>query len=188
MVVFIDVDGTINGTTTTKGEVEPACVARLARILEGATAAKAAASTAAAVASKAVVVLSTDWRHKPDLVAKLLAILGEHGITAVGATPLVGEEQGYEPWDLVRPLEIAGWLADYLSRGRGNGDGDGDGDGDGRFAVTGWLALDDRNLLTEEGGETLRGHVIQTNGLVGLSEAQVAEGVEILVKGGRWEG
>ena len=74
------------------------------------------------------VVLSTDWRRQPHLRKRAEDTLAEYGVTCIGATP------EFPMYSRVRPKEILAWLADY------------------RQPVSGWCAIDDRDLVLEEGG------------------------------------
>ena len=85
------------------------------------------------------IVLSTDWRRDPNLKAICTNALEAVGCTVIGAT-----RKG-PPLQPIRPKEIWGWLQSYQNE-KGK-------------RVTQWVAVDDRQLLMEQGGENLRGHV-----------------------------
>ncbi|KAL3932397.1 MAG: hypothetical protein SGPRY_000720 [Prymnesium sp.] len=89
----------------------------------------------------AKIVLSTDWRRVPKLKQHLIATLTAHGMEVIGATP---QRVGWQP---VRPLEILSWLKTY-NENLVAAD---------RPIVTEFVAVDDRLLLQEQGGEGLRG-------------------------------
>ena len=92
-------------------------------------------------ATGAKIVLSTDWRRIPKLKQLLIATLVGNGMEVVGATPMrIG-------WQPVRPLEILTWLKGY-NEGGGTEE---------RPHVTHFVAVDDRPLLQEHGGDGLRG-------------------------------
>ena len=85
------------------------------------------------------IVLSTDWRRDPNLKAICTNALEAVGCTVIGAT-----RKG-PPLQPIRPKEIWGWLQSFQNE-KGK-------------RVTQWVAVDDRQLLMEQGGENLRGHV-----------------------------
>lgn len=90
-VLFLDFDGVLNhaGWSLTEGPFDPACCARLARVLD---------------ATEARVCLSTAWRAAHSM-RELCALLQQHGLgdRVVGITP-VGA-------GCVRGAEIAAWLS-----------------------------------------------------------------------------
>ena len=104
----------------------------------------------------AKVVLSTDWRRikrRKELAERKLA---EKGIECVGATPYAGQDAN------VRPREIAAWLRD-----------------DGRD-ITRWMAIDDRLLTDEDGGDFLVGHCVTTEFATGLTAERADEAIQLL--------
>ena len=107
-------------------------------------------------ACNAKVVLSTDWRRikrRKELAERKLA---EKGIECVGATPYAGQDAN------VRPREIAAWLRD-----------------DGRN-ITRWVAIDDRLLTDEDGGDFLVGHCVTTEFATGLTAERADEAIQLL--------
>jgi len=104
----------------------------------------------------AKVVLSTDWRRitrRKELAERKLA---ERGIECIGATPYAGQDAN------VRPREIAAWLRD-----------------DNRN-ITRWVAIDDRLLTDEDGGDFLVGHCVTTEFATGLTEERADEAIQLL--------
>lgn len=97
-------------------------------------------------ATCAKVVLSTNWRYHADLKSRLIRVLGSFGIECIGDTPLIGDD-GMQPY---RPKEILAWLEAWNSS-------------PGRPTVKQFVAVDDRLLLQEVGGEDLEGrsHLVQ---------------------------
>jgi len=107
----------------------------------------------------AKVVLSTDWRRDASLKAVLTKALTDVGVTVIGAT-----RKG-APMKPIRPQEITGWLDAFLERGRD---------------VSEWVAVDDRELLGEMGGERLKGHFVNTNFASGLTDLAAERLVAVL--------
>ena len=109
-------------------------------------------------ACNAKVVLSTDWRRikrRKELAERKLA---DKGIECVGATPYAGQDAN------VRPKEIAAWLRD-----------------DGRnINITRWVAIDDRLLTDEDGGEFLIGRCVTTEFATGLTAERADEAIQLL--------
>ena len=89
----------------------------------------------------AKIVLSTDWRRVPKLKATLIATLRDYGMTVIGSTPMRA------PWQPIRPQEIVDWLTSY-NAASSSGGGE---------AIHSFVAVDDRSLLQEQGGDGLRG-------------------------------
>ena len=89
----------------------------------------------------AKIVLSTDWRRVPKLKSQLISTLRDYGMDVIGSTPMRA------PWQPVRPQEITDWLASYNNAASmGNGE-----------PIHSFVAVDDRSLLQESGGDGLRG-------------------------------
>ena len=89
----------------------------------------------------AKIVLSTDWRRVPKLKSQLIATLRDYGMEVIGSTPMRA------PWQPVRPQEIIDWLTSYNNAAvMGNGE-----------PIHSFVAVDDRSLLQESGGDGLRG-------------------------------
>ena len=107
----------------------------------------------------AKIVLSTDWRRDPSLKAIITTALGEVGCTVIGAT-----RKG-PPLKPVRPQEITGWLDAFLEKGR---------------EVTEWVAVDDRELIGEMGGDRLKGHFVNTSFASGLTDRAAERMIAVL--------
>ena len=107
-------------------------------------------------ACDAKVVLSSDWRrgeHRKEIAERKLA---GKDIVCIGATPYAGQDAN------VRPKEIAAWLREH---GRN---------------VTRWVAIDDRLLTEEEGGDFLVGHCVMTEFATGLTAERADEAIRLL--------
>ena len=89
----------------------------------------------------AKVLLSTDWRRVPHLKERLINTLRDYGMEVIGSTPM------RSPWQPVRPQEIVEWIGSYNASCRTNN----------AEPITSFVAVDDRSLLQEMGGERLRG-------------------------------
>ena len=116
--------------------------------------------------TSAKVVLSTDWRRVPVLKQRLLATLRDYGIEAIGSTPC------RPAWQAVRPMEIVSWLAAYHETA-GSAD---------RPYVTHFVAIDDRALLQETGGDGLQGHFVHTRVSVGITDRAAQRMKELLTQ------
>jgi len=106
------------------------------------------------------VVLSTDWRRQAHLKQQLREVLARMNIDCIGATPM---RAMFHP---VRPLEITAWLARST------------------HSITDWVAIDDRDLLHENGGAALQGHFVRTHPASGLTSALADKAIKILQRGG----
>lgn len=101
------------------------------------------------LATGAKIVLSTDWRRIPKLKQQLVQTLHEYGCEVIGATPMRA------PWHPVRPVEIIDWLRAYNEAAVQRADTE---------PITSFVAVDDRALLQESGGDELIGaHLLQRN-------------------------
>lgn len=111
--------------------------------------------------TRAVVVLSSDWRRDTVLRRKAADAFRSMQVQLIGDTPCRSSRQP------LRPLEITDWLRnDAKQRG-------------GRRAPR-WVVIDDRHLLEEVGGDELEGRFVQVDPTVGLDAATVDRAVEIL--------
>ena len=93
----------------------------------------------------AKVVLSSDWRRQPHLKARATQTLASYGVEVIGATPQ------YAMMGRVRPREIMAWYNDC------------------NVPIEGWCAVDDRDLVLEEGGQEFTNHFVLTEFHVGLN-------------------
>ena len=107
----------------------------------------------------AKIVLSTDWRRDPSLKAIITTALSEVSCQVIGAT-----RKG-APLKPIRPQEITGWLDAFIEKGR---------------EVTEWVAVDDRELIGEIGGDRLRGHFVNTSFASGLTDRAADRMVAVL--------
>ena len=114
-----------------------------------------------AKATQAKVVLSTDWRRQAQLKRQVIAALKRLDIEVIGATPM---RAMFQP---IRPQEITEWMS-------ANGQ---------KFGVDRWVAIDDRDLLNEMGGEGLKGHMVRTHPNTGLTKRLGDVCIEILSGG-----
>ena len=129
-ILFLDLDGVI--CCNFHGVLEPDKLQHVKRICE---------------ATQSKVVLSTDWRRRPDLKQRAVQTLASVGVKVIGSTPEF--PQGSRK---VRPLEILKWMKDSQN-----------------LEVRGWCAVDDRDLVKEEGGNALHGHFVLTEWASGLT-------------------
>ena len=106
----------------------------------------------------AKVVLSTDWRRDASLKATITGALETRGISVIGAT-----RKG-APLKPIRPQEITGWLDAYSQK----------------RTVSEWVAVDDRELIMEMGGERLRGHFVNTSFASGLTDRLAERMIAVL--------
>jgi len=147
-VVFLDIDGVLNNSKTRKLTsytrspfVDPAMLKRLRKILD---------------ATKAEVVLSSDWRYDRDDerynqdFIELKYLLGDYGIEFYDFTP--------ERLDGNRGLEIKEFLDNHKE-------------------VTNYVVLDDRSDACVEPDK-----FIHTSMSVGLTDDHVQEAIDILSK------
>ena len=79
---------------------------------------------------------------------------------------VIGATRKGPPLQPVRPKEIWGWLQSYQTEKQKR--------------VTQWVAIDDRELLMEQGGENLRGHFVNTNFATGLNDRCAERLVQVL--------
>ena len=107
------------------------------------------------------VVLSTDWRRQPHLRTRAEETLSGYGVTCIGATPQ------YPMYARVRPKEILAWMVEY------NG------------PIAAWCALDDRDLVLEEGGApAFINHFVLTEFATGLTEPLAQRVIDRIGRGG----
>ena len=116
-------------------------------------------------ATGAKVVLSSDWRRKIPLKQKVQRALQRLGIEYVGCTKVITtiEQIGnYRVETNHRPREILKW---YGARS------------------CPWVAIDDRDLLSETDGDRLSGHFVHTDFINGLTAAAADQAIAILGRG-----
>ena len=149
-VIFLDIDGVICTSREGNHVLRTNLLRELHRIV---------------VACDAKVVLSSDWRRTKWLTKKATERFALEGIECwrdaegnVGATPEFSEIGGA----LLRPKEIAAWLREH---GRD---------------VTRWVAIDDRLLTDEDGGDFLVGHCVTTEFAKGLTAERADEAIQLL--------
>ncbi|KAL3933516.1 MAG: hypothetical protein SGPRY_000245 [Prymnesium sp.] len=106
------------------------------------------------------VVLSSDWRRQQALKRLVVTTLKQYGIKCIGATP---QRSMMQP---VRPMEILSWLSANGPSVEGG--------------VTAWIAIDDRNLLLESGGQDLKGHFVHTHISTGLTVTKADQAIKLL--------
>lgn len=90
------------------------------------------------------IVISSNWRLYPSLFVQLVEELRRWKIRVIGCTP----RYEFHKNDRKRSLEIWTWVQ--------------------KHGVKRWIAIDDRDLVAEEGGELLKGHFLKTNTALGL--------------------
>lgn len=112
----------------------------------------------------AKVILSTDWRRVPQLKAQLISTLKTYGLQCIGATPCRPN------WLAVRPEEIVAWMKGYATAPNAAD----------KPPIGTWVAVDDRPLLQEQGGDELRGHFVRTKLAVGLTERLAQRMIDVL--------
>ena len=108
------------------------------------------------------VVLSTDWRKYPAAKKQLIGELKQMGIQTIGQTPT------HSPW--ARPKEITAWIANFdRTREPAN-------------QLRYYVAVDDRMLLEEPGGNRLKGHFVRTMPRRGLTQEKATMMIRILME------
>ncbi len=156
-IIFLDIDGVLNGhnwsSSAESNIIQPTPVKHLNRILEE---------------TGAKIVLSSSWRYIIHGGAMTLDgfeyMLRTHGVVSGrlrGLTCKDEETKGAEPDDFlsdgysVRSKQILGWLQMNTS-------------------VTRWVAIDDGGLDIDDE------NFVQTDGRVGLTEADALRAIELL--------
>jgi len=102
----------------------------------------------------AYIVLSSAWRVLPELREKLLKALHQAGLKmdrVLGQTAVRLDA----PRSHVHKQERAGQILDWLDRHHHN--------------VESWVAVDDEKLATQQGGDGLEGHFVQTDAAEGFT-------------------
>lgn len=150
-LIFLDIDGVI--CCNTRHELEADKMQRLKKI---------------AMETGAGVVLSSDWRRQKPLKEKVMRALERLKIPYVGCTSqrTKYEDRGSRRWSVpCRPLEISDWLSRYRKDS---------------MDTCAWVAIDDRELTKEVGGEALEGHFVRTDEWWGLTSEGVEQAIAIL--------
>lgn len=131
-LVFLDVDGVLCLGNEQQLENAPLC-----------------ALQHLCASASADVVVTSDWRRDPALLAELTAALSRRGIRCAGQTP---QRSRYQE---LRPVEIREWF-------------EANGGADNRA----WVALDDRHLPEETGGDFVGAtHFVLVDPRYGLTTA-----------------
>jgi len=110
----------------------------------------------------AQVVLSSDWRRKLPLKQKVQRALERIGVRYLGCTRVITTKSQVGSWTIEtneRPREITKWLGNRTCP---------------------WVAIDDRDLLSETGGSLLGGHFVHTEFVSGLTPSLAEQAIAIL--------
>ena len=110
------------------------------------------------------VCLSSDWRRHVSARNHVRKTLNALGIKMIGMTPIGA------PW--ARPREITAWLTSFNQRQVAEG----------KAECRAWVAVDDRLLLEEPGGEKLHGHFVRTMPHRGLTDEKASMMCAMLLK------
>ncbi|KAK3266498.1 hypothetical protein CYMTET_24882, partial [Cymbomonas tetramitiformis] len=117
----------------------------------------------------AKIVLSTDWRRTPAARSEVKRILNAHG-----GMDFIGWTTTNTPVTLNhRPIEIMQWLRDRNRKVRKEG-------WEPSQLVDHFVAIDDRTLLQEKGGQNLAGHFVNTHTARGLTRSLAEAAVKCL--------
>jgi len=111
------------------------------------------------------IVLSTDWRRFREGRLEVKRALSSFGMDFIGCTPLSRSRFVAE-----RPAEILKWIHTYDMRAKKEN----------LEPVTHFVAIDDRDLLTEVGGQYMRGHFVKTKLRIGLNRERAEAAVQAL--------
>ena len=104
----------------------------------------------------ASIVLSSEWRKDASGLTEVAKALSKVGLQLYDITPNFGDVT-----DGVRPLEVLDWL-------------------DNSANITGWVVIDDFNLLEEQMGDALKDNFVRTNEKHGLQESDATQAIEKL--------
>lgn len=110
-------------------------------------------------ATGAQIVLSSDWRRQPSTAALARENLLAYGLDFISCTPSLS------PHVAQRPTEILLWKSDFCRFGQRQ--------------ITAWIAIDDRNLIEEQNGHELQGHVVRTDPKVGLDRRMAVKCIQL---------
>jgi len=151
-VVFLDMDGVL--VTRLPGVAESKLVDNLRYIIEQ---------------TDAKIVLSTDWRRTPAARQEVRRILQSHGgMDYIGWTATNTSIMNNH-----RPMEILNWVRERNKKVRAEGWGD-------EELVEAFVAIDDRALLQERGGDRLHGHFVMTHPNRGLTRPACEEVIKMM--------
>jgi len=153
-VLFLDIDGVINSTRS--------LLARRGRLTLDED--KLARLVSGIERAQCKVVISSHWRVVAERHSQLRAVLRYHGIEVIGATPVLPPSSPY------RPVEILEWLLNYNTQATKLE----------RPHVSSFVAIDDRDLEREVGGEGLAGRFVRTDPSTGLTDADVERMISVL--------
>ena len=107
------------------------------------------------------VVISSNWRNYPKLLEKLLITLKLYNIPCLGCTPNIATTDSMN-----RPKEINSWIRTWQKEKK--------------TFITKYIAIDDRYLLSEEGGGSLKNRFVQTSFPQGLTHERAQEAIRLL--------
>mmetsp|Transcript_16701 Transcript_16701/g.31971 ORF Transcript_16701/g.31971 Transcript_16701/m.31971 type:complete len:268 (+) Transcript_16701:570-1373(+) len=150
-VLFLDMDGVV--VIRRPGIAESKLVENLRYVVEQ---------------TDAKIVLSTDWRRTPAARAEVRRILQAHGgmdfigWTATNTSITMNH----------RPMEILNWVRERNKKVKQEGWSE-------EELVEAFVAVDDRALLQERGGDRLHGHFVQTHPNRGLTKAVADEMIRL---------
>lgn len=151
-VVFLDMDGVL--VTRLPGIAESKLVDNLRYIIEH---------------TDAKIVLSTDWRRTPAARQEVRRILQAHGgMDYIGWTATNTSIMNNH-----RPMEILNWVRERNKKVRAEGWSD-------EELVESFVAIDDRALLQERGGDRLHGHFVMTHPNRGLTRPACEEVIKMM--------
>eukprot|EP00976_Prorocentrum_cordatum_P033834 688573-Prorocentrum_minimum.AAC.1 len=123
--------------------------------------------------TNAKIVLSTDWRRTPAARAEVRRILQAHG-----GMDFIGWTATNTPIAMNhRPIEILNWVRERNKKVKAEG-------WDEAEMVTNFVAIDDRALLQERGGDRLHGHFVMTHPVRGLTRQACDDVIRLMQN--RW--
>lgn len=161
-VLFLDIDGVVQ--TDTPGRISQLLLRYIKQIVD---------------ATGCSIVLSSDWRRAPQGRAAVSEALRQQGLHFIDHTPQsrchrpqsLADRLGSSNWVAERPAEIVAWIRGFNAKKASQQHS---------ARVTHFVAIDDRSLLEETGGEHLRGHFCQTQPRVGMNPERVRVAIECL--------
>eukprot|EP00242_Pyramimonas_sp_CCMP2087_P013171 CAMPEP_0198213150 /NCGR_PEP_ID=MMETSP1445-20131203/28701_1 /TAXON_ID=36898 /ORGANISM="Pyramimonas sp., Strain CCMP2087" /LENGTH=166 /DNA_ID=CAMNT_0043887755 /DNA_START=524 /DNA_END=1020 /DNA_ORIENTATION=+ len=151
-VIFLDMDGVL--VTRRPGVAESKLVENLKYCVD---------------TTNAKIVLSTDWRRTPAARAEVRRILQAHG-----GMDFIGWTATNTPIAMNhRPVEILNWVRERNKKVKAEG-------WDQAEMVTNFVAIDDRALLQERGGDRLHSHFVMTHPVRGLTRQACEEVIRLM--------